>query len=81
LVFLSKFLGNSYDLIPDNFKNDFIFNPENDFQEIFYKMIIIYRTPNKYNYLYDTIYEQVKFKWDVEKVCNNLINDLQHNDK
>jgi glycosyltransferase involved in cell wall biosynthesis len=76
VIFVSKYLGNTYELIPNNYKSKLIFDPNEDFSSIFYSMIDLKNDINSYNSIAHDLYQNVNERWDIFKVCTNLINDL-----
>ncbi len=77
IIFVSKFLGNAVDLIPNIYRNKLIYNPEDDFSFIFYYMIELMNNKINYFEVKETLYKNVFNNWDSNKVCANLINDLK----
>jgi glycosyltransferase involved in cell wall biosynthesis len=76
IIFVSQFLGNTNELIPEILKSKLIFNPNEDFGYIFNNMIDIKNDKSVYNDIVQELYQNISERWDLNKVCNNLINDL-----
>jgi glycosyltransferase involved in cell wall biosynthesis len=76
IIFVSKFLGNSNELIPDILKSELIFNPKEDFSYIFNYMFDIFENKTVYNDILQKLYQNISERWDIKKVCINLIDEL-----
>lgn len=76
ISFISKFLGNSNELIPDSLKDKLIFDPSIHFEHIFYSMVDFKNDTHIKHETQLELYNNVLENWDVSEVSNKLIYNL-----
>ena len=75
-IFVSKYLGNVEELIPQGLKSQHVFDPSIDFSNIFYNMSNLIQNNEDFKNAQTELYNNVSKNWDITNVCNNLISDL-----
>jgi glycosyltransferase involved in cell wall biosynthesis len=78
IIFISQYLGNSNELMPDELKEKLFFDPNLDFRKIFYTMFDLNRNKLEFLNVQKTLHINVQRKWDINKVCNQLISDISN---
>lgn len=76
IIYISKFLGNSNELIPDSLKSKLIFDPSIHFENIFYSMLELKNDHKILNSMQLELYNNVLQNWDTSRVSENLIYNL-----
>lgn len=75
-IFVSKYLGNVEELIPQSLKSQLVFDPSIDFSNIFYTMSNLIQNNEDFKNSQTELYNNVTNNWDITNVCNNLISDF-----
>jgi glycosyltransferase involved in cell wall biosynthesis len=76
ITFISQFVGNVNELIPRDLSDILVFNPNVNFQQIFYTMLELSNNAQQKEEIKEKLSLNVLQKWDVNNVCNNLISNL-----
>lgn len=76
VIFVSKYLGNVKELIPDHLESLHVFDPDFEFSDIFYTMSSLFVNSDDLQRVQIELYNNVSKGWDITNVCSNLISDL-----